>query len=79
MAYLTLNTAVDVAPTVSIANQSLRENQWAQVAPWLTYADAEGDPAVQYRFEDAGNEGANSSYFWITGSAQQSNGSTSSL
>src|SRR5262249_34491494 len=64
----TLTTLPNVAPQVTIANHSLRQNQWAQVNTWLGTSDAEGDPITQYQFWDDGT-GATSGYFWTPDNA----------
>ncbi|MGY4503260.1 hypothetical protein ACVWYH_007217 [Bradyrhizobium sp. GM24.11] len=51
------------APVVSIENQSLLHDQWQRLQPWLTYTDADGNPAIKYQFWDSGTA-ANSAYFW---------------
>src|SRR5262245_54757130 len=51
------------APVAIINNQSLRISEWGRVANWLSYTDADGNPAVRYEFYDAGTA-ANSGYFW---------------
>jgi hypothetical protein len=50
-------------PIVSIADHSLLHDQWQRLLPWLTYTDADGNPAVKYQFWDSGT-GAASGYFW---------------
>src|SRR4051794_39391591 len=50
-------------PVVSISDHTLNKDAWAQVKNWLSYSDADGDPAVTYQFWDSGT-GADSAYFW---------------
>lgn len=66
----TLNTLANNPPVATIANQFLQTNEWAQVQSWLSYSDADGDPATQYQFWD-GNGAAASGYFWTAGNALQ--------
>ena len=42
------------APVVLIGNQSLLHDQWQRLQPWITYTDADGNPAVRYQFWDSG-------------------------
>src|SRR5438552_2937394 len=58
----------NTAPVVSVGNHTLVVNRWGQISGWLTYSDANGDPAVQYAFYDGGT-GANSAYFWTPDNA----------
>src|SRR5438132_306062 len=51
------------APVATINDHSLHINKWAQITTWLSYSDADGDPAVKYQFWDSGT-GADSAYFW---------------
>jgi hypothetical protein len=51
------------SPVVSIGNQSLLHDQWRRLQPWITYTDADGNPAVRYQFWDSGTSAA-SGYFW---------------
>ncbi|MBT1513263.1 hypothetical protein KIP88_22485 [Bradyrhizobium sp. SRL28] len=51
------------APVASIGNQSLLHDQWQRLQPWITYTDADGNPAVRYQFWDSGTS-ATSGYFW---------------
>lgn len=51
------------APVVAISDHTLRFNEWAQIDNWLSYFDADGNPAVSYQFWDSG-AGADSGYFW---------------
>ncbi|HMM88300.1 hypothetical protein [Bradyrhizobium sp.] len=53
------------APIVSIADHSLLHDQWQRVQPWISYTDADGNPAVKYQFWDGGT-GASSGYFWTS-------------
>jgi hypothetical protein len=56
------------APVATINNQALQPNQWGRVNTWLSYSDADGNPAVQYEFWDGG-VAANSGYFWTNDNA----------
>lgn len=47
-------TPVSDPPVVSVADHSLAPYAWAKLDDWLTYTDADGDPAVLYQFYDAG-------------------------
>ena len=40
------------APVVSVGNRSLPSNHWQKFQPWITYSDADGNPAVSYQFFD---------------------------
>lgn len=53
------------APSVSVADHSLDRYGWASVAPWISYTDPEGSPALWYQFYDGGtaNNGAS---LWTT-------------
>src|SRR5262245_50840910 len=53
------------APVAAIADHSLKINEWFKVANWLSYSDADGNPAVKYQFWDGGT-GASSGYFWTS-------------
>jgi hypothetical protein len=57
------------APVVSVGNRSLASNHWQQLLPWISYSDADGNPAVQYQFWDSG-AAATSGYFWTSGHSQ---------
>jgi hypothetical protein len=59
---------VNNAPTVTVTNKSLQGGDSASVHGWLTYADANGDAAVTYRFWDGG-DGASSGYFSVPGAS----------
>lgn len=50
-------------PVISIGDHGLLHDQWQRLQPWITYTDADGDPAVRYQFWDSGS-GGNSGYFW---------------
>ena len=75
IAAITLNTIVDTPPVVTTVDHHLHENQWAQISSWFTYTDADGDPAVQYRFDDF-STGANSSYFWTPTTSHELGGTS---
>ncbi|HEX8032136.1 MAG TPA: hypothetical protein VF491_26930, partial [Vicinamibacterales bacterium] len=53
----------NTAPVVTIGNHSLLYNQWQMMQPWLTYFDADGNPAQSFQFFDSGTS-ATSGYFW---------------
>jgi hypothetical protein len=55
------------APVATINNQTLQPMQWARVNAWLSYLDADGDPAVLYQFWDGG-AAADSGYFYTNAS-----------
>ncbi|WP_342724445.1 hypothetical protein AAFG07_36325 [Bradyrhizobium sp. B097] len=55
----------NTAPVVTIGNHSLLYNQWQQMQPWLTYFDADGNPAQSFEFFDSGTA-ATSGYFWTS-------------
>jgi hypothetical protein len=61
-------TAFNTPPVATINNQSLSVNQWSQVQGWISYSDANGNPATQYQFRDNGNA-STSGYFWTPGNA----------
>lgn len=63
----TLTTQMNVAPVATIANHNLAVNQWAQVNTWLSYSDANGQPATMYEFWDGGTA-ANSGYLYSNAS-----------
>ncbi len=58
----TLISAGNNAPVATISDHSLALNQWSQVANWISYSDANGNPATHYAFFDSGT-GASSGYF----------------
>src|SRR5260221_561278 len=59
------------APVVTISDHSLRIDQWSHIDGWISYFDADGDPAVRYQFWDSG-AGASSGFFWNdAGTGQQ--------
>ena len=51
-------SAAEVGPNIptvaTIADHSLHANQWSTVASWISYSDADDDPATQYQFWDGG-------------------------
>jgi hypothetical protein len=49
------------APVVSINHPFSPTGEWSHVGDWVSYSDADGDPAVQYQFRDDGLV-ANSAY-----------------
>jgi transcription elongation GreA/GreB family factor len=57
------------APVATIDDKSLKVNQWAKVADWLKYSDADGNAAVQYQFVDKYAPAA-SGYLWADGIGQ---------
>jgi len=65
-----VDTFSDSAPVATINDHNLRANHWVSMATWLTYSDSDGDPAVQYQFED-GNGAASSAYFWTPDNSQE--------
>ncbi len=55
------------APTLSVDNAILGENQWARITDWLHFQDPDGDPVTQYEISpngamDGGNPFAG--YIW---------------
>jgi hypothetical protein len=42
------------APVVSINHPYSPTGEWSHVGDWVSYSDADGDPAVQYQFRDDG-------------------------
>jgi hypothetical protein len=38
------------APTTTVSNHSLHINEWANIAGWISFADADNDAATQYQF-----------------------------
>jgi len=63
-------TAPTVSMTVGGQHPSLIQNHWSQVSHWLTYSDADGDPAVQYQFQDNGTD-PSSAYLWTPAAGQE--------
>jgi hypothetical protein len=61
------------APVATINNHNLRTNEWAQIANWLSYSDADGNPAIKYEFFD-GNADATSGYFSTPGNPHHPGG-----
>jgi len=50
----TFTTIRPTPPVATINDHSLAANQWSQVASWISYSDADGNPATQYQFWDSG-------------------------
>ena len=69
----TFTTVANTAPVATINDHSLQANQWSRVDSWISYSDANGNPATQYQFWDGGT-GANSGYFWTPGNAHHAAG-----
>ena len=59
----TFNTLSNTPPVATIGDHSLHTNEWSRVASWMSYSDADGNPATQYQFWDSGTA-ATSGYFW---------------
>src|SRR5258708_17376224 len=55
-------------PVAIIGNHTLISTRWAQVSLWLSYSDANGDPAQLFQFQDDTVGGA---YFWTPDNPQQ--------
>jgi endoglucanase len=51
------------APVVTVANHSLQISHWSSVATWISYSDADNNPAVQYQFW-WGDPSASAAKFW---------------
>jgi hypothetical protein len=68
---LTSTLPVNHAPTLSAANHTVAANSNTGVASWLTYADADSDAAVTYRFWDGGQNGG---YLSAAGTARATAG-----
>jgi hypothetical protein len=64
----TFTTLPNTPPVATINDHSLNTNQWSQVASWVSYSDANGNPATQYQFWDGGTA-PNSGYFWTPSNA----------
>jgi hypothetical protein len=62
---VTLTTIPNNKPVATISDHALHVEEWAQVKNWLSYSDADGNPATKYQFWDSGT-GANSGYFWTS-------------
>jgi hypothetical protein len=56
-------------PVATIDDHSLRTNEWATINTWVSYSDADGNPAVKYEFWDDGTA-ATSGHFWANGANQ---------
>jgi hypothetical protein len=63
-----LTTLPNTPPVATTNDHSLHINEWSQVASWVSYSDADGNPATQYQFWDGGNA-SNSGYFWTPDNA----------
>ena len=63
-----LTTQPNTAPVATINDHTLGVNQWAQLNSWLSYADADSNPATMYEFWDGG-VGASSGYFYSSSNA----------
>lgn len=61
------------APVATINDHSLRVNQWGWINSWLSYSDADGNPAIQYQFWDGGGA-VDSGYFWTSGNEHWGSG-----
>ncbi len=73
---ITLNTLANTnhPPTLAAAaSETLAANATANLSSWITYADADSDPAVSYRLYD---DGGNSGYFSYTGNSHLAAGQT---
>jgi hypothetical protein len=57
-------------PVATISNHSVRVNEYAQIQSWISYFDANGNPATLYQFWDDGTA-ANSGYFWTPQNAHE--------
>jgi hypothetical protein len=60
--------AVNHAPVATINNHSLWTDEWSKVGSWISYSDAENNPATQYQFWDSGTA-TDSGYFWTPANA----------
>ena len=63
-----LTTIPNTKPVATINDHSLQSNEWARVASWISYSDADGNAATKYQFWDGG-AGASSGYFWTPANA----------
>ena len=45
----TFTTLPNTPPVATINNHSLDTNEWSQVASWVSYSDADGNPAGQHQ------------------------------
>jgi hypothetical protein len=59
----TVSTTANTPPVATIGDHSLHTTTWSQVAGWISYSDADGNPAVSYQFVDQGSA-AGSAQFW---------------
>jgi hypothetical protein len=63
------------APVVSINHPFSPTGEWSHVGDWVSYSDADGDPAVQYQFRDDGLA-PNSAYLSIPSNTHVPDGTT---
>src|SRR4030095_951821 len=56
-----------------IKDHTLHPNEWSQASSWISYSDADANPATQYQFWDGGGN-ANSGYFWTPAHGQEAAG-----
>lgn len=61
-------TLPNTAPTATVSDHTLHINEWAEVNSWVTYGDADGNPATLFQFWDEGTA-PNSGYFWTPANA----------
>ena len=66
----TFTTLPNHPPVATITDHSLHTNEWADVKNWVSYQDADGNPATQYQFWDDGIA-VNSGYFWTPDNPHQ--------
>jgi hypothetical protein len=66
-------TIANTPPVATIADHTLANNEWSKVQSWISYSDAQGNPATQYQFWDGGT-GASSGYFWTPDNAHHAAG-----
>jgi hypothetical protein len=67
---LTTVGAPNTAPVATIGDHSGLVGERAQVLPWVSYSDADGNAAVYYQFVDT-NSAAGSAQLWTAGTGYQ--------
>src|SRR5205823_9684342 len=57
-------------PVASIPAHALHVNEWSTVANWISYSDADNNPATQYQFWDGGTA-SGGPQFWTAATGYQ--------
>ncbi len=73
-----LTTVGNTPPIATINDHALNRDEWSTVGSWISYSDANGNPATQYEFWDSG-AASNSGYFWTPNNAHHAAGAAISV